>query len=71
MKWVCSDLFHFVFLCQVVMDSVSIVDDVGDWPPEVVQEESKEYASFHIKQINTMDDATEWGTKNWALGSGH
>ena len=42
MKWICNDLFHFLFRCQVMMDSVSIVDDVGNWPPDVVQEESKE-----------------------------
>ena len=41
-KWINDDIFHFMFLCQVVMDSVSIVDDVGDWPPEVVQEESNQ-----------------------------
>ena len=33
----------FPFLCQVVEDSVGVVDDVGDWPPEVVQEESNEW----------------------------
>ena len=40
MKWISDDHSHFPFLFQVVMDSVSIVDAVGDWPPEVVQEES-------------------------------
>ena len=35
-------IFGFIFLCQVVTDSMSIVDDVGDWPAEVVEEESNE-----------------------------
>ena len=29
---------------QVVVDSVTIVDSVTDWPQEVVQEESTEWA---------------------------
>ena len=30
------------FSFQVVVDSVTIVDNVTDWPPDVVQEESTE-----------------------------
>ena len=52
-EWTCDDLFRFPFLCQVVTDSVNIVDDVGDWPAEVVQEESNEWVVILNKSIYT------------------
>ena len=40
---------------QVVEDSVSIVDSVGDWPEQVVQEESNQWVSTHLKQSDNSN----------------
>ena len=51
-------LFHLPFslsIFQVVEDSVSILDSVGDWPEQVVQEESNEWVSTHLKQSDNSN----------------
>ena len=68
-KQILMTLFRSLFFCQVVMDSVSIVDDVGDWPPEVVQEESNQWVLTQNNSIQVTIKRNR--VQKITLGGGH